>query len=65
MDDDDYNLLVREINERNLKKGKVVKANGQWYIAGEECKVKRPIIKLPHWTEGTKKVVVEHEKQEM
>lgn len=61
MTNDEYNLLVRTINELDLENGKVLKANGQWYITGKRSKVPRPIIKLPHWTEGTKRIVIEHQ----
>lgn len=59
MTHDEYNLLVQRINENDLATGKVLKANGQWYIEGEVSEVPRPVIKLPHWTEGTRQVVIE------
>lgn len=62
MTNSEYNMLIRMINDRDLKSGKVLKANGQWYIEGKKSDVPRPVIKLPHWTEGTKKVVIEQQK---
>lgn len=63
MDDDDYHMLIRLIQEEGYVSGKVLKANGRWYIDGKKEDVPRPIIKLPHWTEGTKKVVIEAQKE--
>lgn len=62
MTNTEYNMLVRMINDRDLESGKVLKANGQWYIEGKKSDVPCPVIKLPHWTEGTKKVVIEQQK---
>jgi hypothetical protein len=62
MTNTEYNMLVRMINELDLEKGKVLKANGKWYIEGKQSAVPRPVIKLPHWTEGTKKVVIDQPK---
>lgn len=62
MTNTEYNMIVRTINEMDLESGKVIKANGQWYIQGKKSAVPRPVIKLPHWTEGTKKVVIEQQK---
>jgi len=61
MTNSEYNMLVRVINDMELEKGKVLKANGKWYIEGTKSEVPRPIIKLPHWTEGTKKVVLDQD----
>ena len=57
----EYLILVSKINDLELESGKVLKANGQWYVQGKRSKVPAPIIKLPHWTEGTKKVVIDHQ----
>jgi hypothetical protein len=62
MTNTEYNMLVRMINDLDLESGKVLKANGQWYIQGKKSEVPRPVIKLPHWTEGTKKVVIDQQK---
>jgi hypothetical protein len=62
MDRDEYNMLVRRINDEDLESGKVLKANGQWYVEGKKSNVPKPIIKLPHWTEGTKAVVIDQPK---
>jgi hypothetical protein len=62
MTNSEYNLLVRRINDLDLKNGTVIKVNGKWHIMGEKSDVPRPVIKLPHWTEGTKKVVIEQQK---
>lgn len=59
MTDEEYEKLVRRINSADYESGKVLKANGKWYIEGKKSEVPRPVIKLPHWTEGTRKVVVE------
>ncbi len=59
MTNSEYNMLVRVINDMDLEEGKVMKVNGQWYIEGKKSEVPKPIIKLPHWTEGTKKVVID------
>ena len=59
MTDEEYEKLVRRINDADYESGKVLKANGKWYIEGKKSEVPRPVIRLPHWTEGTRKVVVE------
>lgn len=58
MNNEEYNKLVQTINDADLESGKVLKANGRWYIRGKKSRVPRPVIKLPHWTEGTKRGVV-------
>lgn len=58
MTHDEYTLLVQRINDDDLENGKVLKVNGQWYIEGEKSEVPRPVINLPHWTEGTRQVVI-------
>lgn len=63
MDNDEYNMLVRMIHDLDLKSGKVLKANGQWYIEGEKFDVPRPVINLSYWTEGTKQVVIDQPKE--
>ena len=62
MTNTEYNMLVCMINEKGLKSGRALKANGQWVVEGQKCDVPSPLIKLPHWTEGTKKVVIEQQK---
>lgn len=59
MTETEYQDLVRHINEMGLTSGKVLKANGQWYIEGKAEEVARPVIKLPHWTEGKGVKVIE------
>lgn len=59
MTPEERELLVRTIDENDLESGRVVKANGQWFIEGEQAQVPKPVIKLPHWTEGTKAIVIE------
>jgi hypothetical protein len=59
MTKEEYEMLVRSINKADYESGKVLKANGKWYIEGKKPEVPRPVIKLPHWTEGTKEVVIE------
>lgn len=61
MNDSEYYMLVRRINELDLESGQVMKINGQWYINGKRSKVPKPIINLPYWTEGTKCVVIENQ----
>ena len=61
MTETEHNMLVRMINELDLESGKVLKANGQWYIEGKRSRVPKPIINLPHWIEGTKRVVIDHQ----
>ncbi|PID85087.1 MAG: hypothetical protein CSA11_12150 [Chloroflexi bacterium] len=58
MTNSEYNMLVRVINDMDLEEGKVIKVNGQWYVQGKKSKVPKPIIKIPHWSEGTNKVVI-------
>jgi len=62
MTNTEYNMIIRVINDFDLESGKVLKANGQWYIEGKRSDVPRPVIKLSHWTEGSKKVVIEQQK---
>lgn len=62
MTNTEYNMLVRTINKHDLESGKIIKVNGQWHIEGKQSAVPRPVIKLPHWTEGTKRVVIEQQK---
>ncbi len=59
MTNSEYNMLIRVINDMDLEEGKVMKVNGQWYIEGKKSEVPKPIIKLPHWTEGSQKVVID------
>jgi len=59
MDNSEYNMLVQLINDADFTTGKVMKANGQWYVEGKKSEVPAPVVNLPHWTEGTKRVVVE------
>jgi len=61
MTNEEYDMLVRHIRESDLESGEVAKVNGQWYIEGKQTKVPKPIIKLSHWTEGTKRVVIDHQ----
>jgi lipoate-protein ligase B len=51
--------LVRRIREMDLDEGKVIKASGVWVVEGKQAEVPQPVIRLPHWTEGTKAVVIE------
>lgn len=62
MTSEEYEMLVRRINEKDLESGKVLKANGQWYVEGKKSKVPKPIIRLGHWTEGTRVVVIDQPK---
>lgn len=56
------NMLVQFIRDNDISSGTVVKANGQWYVEGKKSKVPPPVIKMPHWTAGTKQVVIEQPK---
>lgn len=53
-------MLVQQIRDMGLESGKVIKANGQWYIEGKPYDVPAPRFNVPHYTEGTKQVVIEH-----
>lgn len=59
---DEYLMLVQRIRDADLESGKVLKADGKWYVEGKKSRVAAPVIKLPHWTEGTRAVVIEGRK---
>ncbi len=59
MTNDEYNMLVQLINDADFATGKVMKINGQWYGEGEKSEVPAPVVNMPHWTEGTRRVVIE------
>ena len=50
--------LIQRINDSDLESGKVYKIGGQWRIEGKTAAVPVPVIKLPHYTEGTKAVAI-------
>ena len=64
MTHDEWLMLTRLIDELELEEGRVLKANGQWFVSGTK-RVPAPYIgndpktKLGMWTEGTNKVVIE------
>ena len=58
MDKDEELQLITQIRALGLNSGRVVKADGQWYIEGKKHDVAPPIINIPHWSEGSKRGVV-------
>ena len=52
--------IITEINRRNLDSGRVTvtKRNGRLIIDGKQNRYHPPVIKLPHWVEGTKAGIV-------
>ena len=58
MTDSEYLMLCNVINQGDMVNGKVMKLGGRWYVKGKRADVPKPIIKLPHWVEGTKRGVV-------
>lgn len=60
MTEQEYEMLTRYINANGLDAGMVVKkVDGLWCVLGEKDSVAAPIIRLPHWTEGRRAVVLD------
>lgn len=52
MTNQEYTMLVQEIDRLGVDVGKVLKANGRWYVEGKKTTIPAPIIRLSYWVES-------------